>query len=306
MKKKKVLIIKFGGLGDLVLSLRSIYSIKEKHSKNIVVLTEKPFDVLLSASQWFDQIITIKRSVFYFLDKIQISNKIDIKSFNYVYDLQTSKRSSSYLSLFDKNKVQISGIGEYVSIPHDNLERDRMHTLERQEEQIKCCNIKISPTLDLDWLYRSKIKVPKKKFALIVPGGAKKRLGKRISPEVYGVLIKELIKKEILPLLIGSSADESVCKFLEKKYLDVLNLCSKTTIFDIAKLSKFCRISIGNDTGPMHVIALGRKPSIVLFTKNSDPKLCAPRGDSVKIFKYHDAKKIKLLSSLKREIHKYK
>ena len=303
-KKKNVLIIKFGGLGDLILSLRAIYSIKKKHSSSIVVLTEKPFDEFFTKSKWFDEVITIKRGLFYFSDKIQIGNKINLKSFEYVYDLQTSNRSSSYLSLFNKKKVRISGIGEFASIPHKNPKRNRMHTIERQEEQLKECGIKLSPKLDLKWLFQSRIPIPKKKFALIVPGGAKKRPNKRIPPEIYETLIQKLIKKKISPMLIGSSSDELICKFLERKFTGIKNLCSKTTIFDIAKLSMYCQISIGNDTGPMHIISLGRKPSFVLFTKNSNPRLCAPLGKNVKIFNYHKTKKKQILTDLNYEIVK--
>ena len=38
------------------------------------------------------------------------------------------------------------------------------------------------------------------------------------------------------------------------------------------------RIAIGNDTGPMHLIAAAGCPSVVLFSRDSDPALCAPRG----------------------------
>ena len=42
----------------------------------------------------------IKRSSFYIFDKYQIKKKLSVNSFSNVYDLQTSKRSSSYLKIF--------------------------------------------------------------------------------------------------------------------------------------------------------------------------------------------------------------
>jgi ADP-heptose:LPS heptosyltransferase len=35
---------------------------------------------------------------------------------------------------------------------------------------------------------------------------------------------------------------------------------------------------VGNDTGPMHLIAAAGAPSVCLFSADSDPALCAPRG----------------------------
>ena len=67
MRQKKILVVKFGGLGDVVLSLDAMYSIY-KHFGNVSLLTEEPFDKLLKKSKWFKEIFTIKRSKFYFYD----------------------------------------------------------------------------------------------------------------------------------------------------------------------------------------------------------------------------------------------
>ena len=76
MKEDKILIIKFGGLGDVVLSLDAMYSIKKNFNKSkLILLTEKPYDDILRKSGWFDKIVLIKRSLFYFLDIFQIKKK---------------------------------------------------------------------------------------------------------------------------------------------------------------------------------------------------------------------------------------
>ena len=59
----------------------------------------------------------------------------------------------------------------------------------------------------------------------------------------------------------------------------------KNQLFDIASLAKNAFFSIGNDTGPMHIISRANKKTIVLFTENSDPKLCGPIGEKVEILK---------------------
>ena len=45
-------------------------------------------------------------------------------------------------------------------------------------------------------------------------------------------------------------------------------------------------ISIGNDTGPMHIIARGDKPTLVFFTKFSNHDLCGQQGKKVSIMKF--------------------
>ena len=71
MQQNKILIIKFGGLGDVMLSLNAMYSIFKKYNNGITLLTEKPFDGFLRKSGWFEEIVTIKRSLFYPYDLFQ-------------------------------------------------------------------------------------------------------------------------------------------------------------------------------------------------------------------------------------------
>ena len=60
--QKKILVIKFGGLGDVVLSLNAMYSIYKHFGKNISLLTEKPFDKLLKKLSPLKEILIICRT----------------------------------------------------------------------------------------------------------------------------------------------------------------------------------------------------------------------------------------------------
>ena len=66
---------------------------------------------------------------------------IDPNEFDFVYDLQTSKRSSSYLKIFYKTNAITNGIGKYAKIPHLDKNRNNMHTLDRQKSQIKMSEV---------------------------------------------------------------------------------------------------------------------------------------------------------------------
>ena len=50
---------------------------------------------------------------------------------------------------------------------------------------------------------------------------------------------------------------------------------------DIAALARKAAAAVGNDTGPMHLIAVVGCPVIALFSGLSDPAQSAPRGKSV-------------------------
>ncbi len=286
MQQKKILIIKFGGLGDVILSLNAMYSIRKKSKKKISLLTEKPYGEFLKKSGWFDEIITINRSIFYFFDIFKVKRNLNINNFSEVYDLQTSKRSSNYLKIFKNDDCTTNGIGKFADIEHTNPMRNKMHTIARQKDQLNLSNVKYYHSPNLNWLYKKTNKFGKpQKYALIVPGGSGKRLNKRIPVKLFFEIISMLIEKKITPFLIGSIDDLSICKKIEKRFPGIKNLCLKTNFFDIASLAKNAFFSIGNDTGPMHIISRANKKTIVLFTENSDPKLCGPIGEKVEILK---------------------
>ena len=146
--------------------------------------------------------------------------------------------------------------------------------------------------------------LPKKDFALIVPGAAFHRKGKKWSKDGYVNLINNLSKNGVTSLLLGS--------FSEKKYInDIIsavknnikfkpqNYAGKTSFKDIAYLSCHARFAIGNDTGPIHLIASTNLKTIVLFGPESDPKLCAPLGNNVKIIQKKDLQLIQAHEILK-------
>ncbi|MEE2694854.1 MAG: glycosyltransferase family 9 protein [Pseudomonadota bacterium] len=303
-QEKKVLIIKFGGLGDVILSLNAINSIIEHHKKRkITLLTEEPYKTFFEKSGWFNDIVEIERTKFYMFDRYQIKKRLSVNSFSNVYDLQTSRRSSSYLKIFFNLKIETCGIGQYASLCHVNNSRNKMHTIERQEDQLRVSGITSFLEPDLKWLFKAgRIKKPKKRYALIVPGGSKGRMNKRVPLQIYLELISFLEKKNILPVILGANDDQIICDKIELQCPKVKNLCSKTDIFQIAKLAKNALVSFGNDTGPMHVISKGDRPTFVFFTKFSEPKLCAPRGNNVRLFYYNEQYRKEMLFNILKEL----
>ena len=54
---------------------------------------------------------------------------------------------------------------------------------------------------------------------------------------------------------------------------------------EISGLSRKAVAAVGNDTGPMHLIAATGCHSIVLYSSASNPMLCAQRGSGVQIIR---------------------
>jgi hypothetical protein len=56
------------------------------------------------------------------------------------------------------------------------------------------------------------------------------------------------------------------------------NVTGQTSFGDLADLGRAATMAIGNDTGPMHLLATVGCPSLVLFSRDSDPAKCVPHA----------------------------
>ena len=287
--QRRILVIKLGALGDFVQAFGPFSAIRRHHADaTISLLTTAPFAGLAERSGWFDAVILDTRPAWWRLDAIlDLRRRLHDVRPDRVYDLQTSDRSSAYFRLFGRPRPEWSGIAGGCSHPHDNPQRDLMHTIDRQAEQLRAAGVAPDPAPDLGWLDAdvSRFGLPAG-FILLAPGGAVHRPEKRW-PHVPQ-LARRLAGAGHLPVLLGTAADEAALAAIRAECPDARDLSGQTSLFEIAGLARRAAAAVGNDTGPMHLIAATGCPSTVLFSHASDPALCAQRGPSVRILRRPD------------------
>ena len=287
-QKGRILVIKLGALGDFVLATGPFAAIRAAHSEeNIVLLTTAPYEEFAIASGYFDEVWVDERPSRINLVAIQrLRRRLRRGKFYRVYDLQTSNRSSWYFRLMRGFlRPQWSGIAFGCSHPHTNRARNRMHTIERQADQLAVTGITRTPFPDLSWAIAdlTRFDLPDR-FALLIPGGAAHRPGKRWPADRYRELAANLVKIGVLPAIVGGP-DEIALAAEIADGSGAKSLAGETSFVEIAALARAAAGAIGNDTGPMHIAAISGCPSVVLFSGESDPAITAPRGDDVQILR---------------------
>src|SRR5258708_3024535 len=91
---KKILVIKFGALGDFVLPLAAMKRIRDAHPKaKITLLTTSPFEALGRASPYFNFVEADGRPDD-FSEWLDMIRRVRRQHFDRIYDLQTSARSN--------------------------------------------------------------------------------------------------------------------------------------------------------------------------------------------------------------------
>ncbi len=280
---ENILVIKLGALGDFVLATGPFKAIRRAHpTARITLLTIPLLAGLAKGMGWFDEVWTDARPAFWNIGGWwQLSRKLNGGRFSRVYDLQTSDRSNFYFRLMSPpfgKRPEWSGIAAGASHPHANPDRDFLHTVERQKEQLATAGIRDVPPPDLSWAQAdlARFDLPGS-YALLVPGGSAHRPEKRWPASHYAELARRLVAIGTTPLLLGANAERADLAVIAAAS-GARDLCGQTSFTEIIALARGARFAVGNDTGPMHLIASAGCPTVALFSHASDPALCAPRG----------------------------
>lgn len=289
---EKILVIKLGALGDFVLALAAMKHIRQAHPKaRITLLTTAPFEALARASGYFNIIETDGRPED-LGEWVRLIRRLRGARFDRVYDLQTSSKSSIYFQMLRPFPPAWSGIAIGCSLPHRNRRRNHMHTLERQADQLKEAGIwpdaptepGTAPPPDLSWILRKAahdkpVGGPgRRPYALLVPGGSAHRPQKRWPVERFAELAGRLRARGLDVVIIGGPQESAMARAIQRKAPQARDLTGRTEFAQIAVLGARAALAVGNDTGPLHLIAAAGAPTLALFSHDSDPALCGPRG----------------------------
>ena len=289
---KKILVIKLGALGDFVQALAAMKHIREAHpAAHITLLTTPPFEALARASPYFNAVEPDGRSAG-IGETLSMISRLRAANYDRVYDLQTSSRSNFYFQLLRPFPPEWSGIAVGASLPHRNRDRGKMHTLERQAEQLQEAGIwpdapltpGSAPPADLSWIIKKSGAArpmtsagTARPYALLVPGASAHRPEKRWPVERFAELGQHLRDRGLDVLVVGGPQESALAMAIQRK-VQARDLTGRTDFAQIAALGARATLAVGNDTGPIHLIAAAGAPTLVLFSAASDPTLCGPRG----------------------------
>ncbi len=278
--KEKILVIKLSALGDFVISLGAMESIRKHHKDaHITLLTTQLFRDMAEKSGYFDKVVIDNRpSIFNVLSWFKLFNFFNKSNFSRVYDLQFNSRTQKYFNLF-LNKPEWSGVVKNSSLFYPNPDWRNMHAFNRHKEVLKIAGVKINMP-NLKWMKSdiSHLGV-KKPYILFIPGSAPQHSYKRWPAVRYGALALKLKNDGYNVAVIGTKDEKSVVDIIKKACPYVIDLCESTTFYNIYTLAEGASGIVGNDTGPSHLAALADVPCLTLFcTEHSQPEFSAPIG----------------------------
>ena len=281
MNGERILVIKLSALGDFVQATGAMKAIRQAHpGAHLTLLTTAPFAAMGKATGWFDEVWSDGRPGWGDLPAVaRLIGRLRGARFDRVYDLQCQGRTNRYFQLLWPHRPPWSGNAPGAAMSYREPDRNRLHIQDLWVKQLALAGITDVPPPDLSWLVgdpaRFAIAGP---YALLAPGGAAHRPAKRWPAASFGDLAARLLAQGITPVVVGHGAEEAaLAQVILTAAPGAISLVGDTSIADIAGLARGAALAVGNDTGPVHVIAAAGCPTVVLFSAESDPAMSAPR-----------------------------
>ena len=283
----KILIVKPSSFGDVVQANPILQAVKSKWKDSLtdwLVFTQwkqvvELFPNINSIKCW-----NRKGGIKAFFETLKECNK---ENYDLVIDLQGLLRTAIFCKLLKaKQKVGVSGMKElswllikepYKRNKNENAVIRNLNSLSyiTKEKYEPCFNISVD-TVPYNMLNKYGIKEGDKIVAFVPFSRGKTKTWNSDNYIVLADMVKSF-DKDIKIIILGSQAD-----YGKIKSDNIIDLCGKTDIKELAGILSACEIAVGADTGAMHLAnAIGIK-NVFIFG-GSDIKETAPYGNNSKV-----------------------
>ncbi len=279
-KEKKILFINFGGLGDEILFLPTIISVKKEFPNSKITLALEPRSKGISSlTNVIDELVfaDIKGKNKY-IELLKLLFQIWFKKFDIVISSGANKFISLFLFLtfipkrygYNSGKISELLLTKAIKLNKNQYAVNMYHDL--------ACEITENKT------YLPQIDIEKKDIVpnsvLIHPGVSKmslrKGIVKTVPANIWAEVVEKLADKGKKVILAGGPDDEEVIKTIvnsvpQEKFV---NMYGKTkNLKELAELISSAEVFLCSDSAPLHIgVALGVK-TYVIFGPTDDKKL---------------------------------
>ncbi len=283
---KRVLIIRSGAVGDLILTL-PVLSVLKKHYEGLSIdMMGDPVRLaLLKHCGYVDNVLSIDDRVF-----TPLFAPSDAPSGPALHSLLSYDAIISYLpdadGVFEDNLRKFAGgpVLTGLSRPPEGRRIHMTHVLMNALEPLGVDAIADPPEIDppLGAAAEDVSNLASDStFIVIHPGSGGP--AKCWPAERFAVLIECLVGRGCMPVVTFGPADDAVRRHIlpriSNRDVTVVENCP---LVDMAVLYARCRAMIGNDSGMTHLAAATGTPVIALFGP-TDPAVWGPRGNAVRM-----------------------
>ena len=295
-----ILIIKLSAIGDVIHALPVSYAIKETYpDARVTWVVEPPALNILEDNPYIDEIIIFEKKKFKeslsgFLENFSpFRRKLKEGHFDIALDLQGLGKSAAIAYFSGAKKrygtCNMREMSNFISKPVIG-EHKNGHIVERYLDVTRAIGCRVNDVVFPVAISEKDERIAKdtiKKYG--VSDGASYAVlavganwpNKRWPVSYYADLADWLFGQQIIPVFVGGGAlDENlISEITRKAQIPPVSIVGKTTLKQLAAVIKNSQFVIGGDTGPVHLAAGLKVPTIMLMGP-TDANRNGPYGQS--------------------------
>ncbi len=262
---KKILIIRFSSIGDIVLTTPVIRCLKQqKPGVEIHFLTKKVFKGILENNPYLTKIHTIEKDV------KEITKQLKQENFDFIIDLHNNIRSMQTKAALGKPSSSFKKLNfkKWILVKFKINKMPILHIVDRYMQTATPLGIK-NDNKGIDYFIPEKDEVS---LASLPPSHQQGYIGFVIGARHY---TKQLPTEKIISIckklnqpivLLGGKEDINRANEIEKAVgATIYNACGKCNLNQSASLVKQATKIITHDTGLMHIAAAFKKEIISIW-----------------------------------------
>lgn len=276
---KKILVIRFSSLGDVILTTPLLKFIKKSfpNSKTDFLVKDVYADVLLNNPN-IDNLISAADDLD-FRALRELKKTLKLNSYDLILDAHNNLRSFYIRQFLAKQKFVFRkySFRKFLLV---KLKINKMSGLPSICERycsmlnsIEGCSAGgglIPELFESEEASKNVLKILQNrgindttKLVVVIPSA--KHFTKTYPPECYTEVINRLINEAYTIVLTGKGKDKAnIDVILKGTNNNAIDLCNKLSLLELIELMKLSRLVIGGDTGPLHIAEAFNKPLIML------------------------------------------
>jgi len=288
---KKILIIRFSSIGDIVLTTPIIRCLKQQTSAKIYYLTKKNFTEILENNPYIDELITFEK------EYTEVAEYLKELDFDLIIDLHHNLRSMLVKSFLNKPAFSFNklNIHKWLIVKLGINFLPKKHIVDRYFDTLKEIGI-VNDFEGLDFFIDKKNEVETNKLindnnefiAFVI--GAKFNTKQLTSEKIISICNK--INYPVL-LLGGNEDFEKGESIVKNTNSNIINVCGKYNLIQSASIIKNAKLVITHDTGLMHIASSFNK-NIISIWGNTIPEFgmypYLPKKENFKIVEVKNLK----------------
>jgi heptosyltransferase-2 len=270
----KILFVTLSNIGDCILTLPVLDSLREKYPDAQIscLVPPRPRGIFIDNPAVMEVIIFDKHAKL--IDKLKLFFALGKRKFDLVVDLR-----NSFFGAFLPVRKRNLFFGPLRWIPAKIKHMKEKHLFwanlcDYSKRDKKYQSLTITAR-DIDYINSILAKenlTDNAKLVVIAPG-ARSQI-KRWDKENFSQLCRRLIQDGSQIVLVGDSPDQPICNYIAQADVPgkILNLCAKTNFGQLSALLKAARLLITNDSAVMHLASYLNLPVVAIFGPTNEAK----------------------------------